>query len=240
MSQDITLFMYSHSSYSDVWAPFFAQTEKYLPEYKKVVFTDDDLGKIPTSWSCVKYKDVDSYSDRVASCLESIQSELCFLHHEDMFLYQAPDKELLKTYNDIVLNTDIDFIRLLRSVDPPTYNYKGIKTLHPIPLHSHYFFSVQPTICKTETLRKIYNQTKVNHIREFEINVQSVCRNLGVKGLFHYDNEEKRGDHHYDSSVYPYVATAIVKGKWNLSQYNEELTVILNENKIDFKNRGRV
>jgi len=223
MKENITLLMYSHSSYSDVWNPFFKQAEKYMPDYKKVLFSDDDLGKTPDNWSFVQYKDGDSYSDRMYKCLEGIKTELCFLHHEDMFLYDAPDHDLLNKYEDIVLNSDIDFIRLLRSTDTPSFNYKNIDSLYFVPNHSQYFFSVQPAICKTESLYSIYKNTKISHIREFEPKVQKVCQELKIKGLFHYDSESKRGDHHYDSSVYPYVATAIVKGKWNLFEYPLEL-----------------
>lgn len=74
---------------------------------------------------------------------------------------------------------------------------------------------------------RIYQNTKIDHIRQFEPHVQQVCRDLKIKGLFHYNQEPKRGDHHYDSSVYPYIATAIVKGQWNLSGYPEELGNIL-------------
>ncbi len=240
MKENITLFMYSHSSYSDVWGPFFKQSEKFTPEYKKVLFSDDDLGKTPENWTFIKYDDNDSYSDRMYKCLEQIETELCFLHHEDMFLYDMPNKQVLSLYEDIVLNDDIDFIRLLRSVDAPSFNYKGINTLSAIPNHSHYFFSVQPSICKTDSLIKIYKNTKVDHIRQFEPLVQQVCRDLKIKGLFHYNEEPKRGDHHYDSSVYPYIATAIVKGKWNLSDYPIELGEILIKNNINVDIRGKV
>mgnify|MGYP003111118996 FL=1 len=240
MKENITLLMYSHSSYSDVWNPFFKQAEKYMPDYKKVLFSDDDLNKTPKDWSFIQYKDEDSYSDRMYKCLENIQTELCFLHHEDMFLYDSPDHDLLNKYQDIVLNTDIDFIRLLRSTDAPSFNYKNNHTLYPVPNHSMYFFSVQPTICKTKSLLEIYKNTKVSHIREFEPKVQKVCRDLGIKGLFHYDSEPKIGDHHYDSKVYPYIATAIVKGKWNIVGYPEQLSRILLENNIDVNIRGKI
>lgn len=240
MKENITLIMYSHSSYSDVWDPFFAQSERYTPEYKKVLFSDDDLGKTPDNWSFIPYRDEDSYSDRMYTCLEQIDTELCLFHHEDMFLYDEPNKELLSLYENIVLNDDIDFIRLLRSVDAPSYNYKGIKTLSPVPNHSRYFFSVQPTICKTKSLLKIYKNTKIDHIRQFEPCVQQVCRDLKIKGLFHHNKEPKRGDHHYDSTVYPYIATAIVKGKWNLSEYPKELGNILIKNKINVDKRGKI
>ena len=240
MKKNITLFMYSHSSYSDVWPPFFNQSEKFMPDYKKVLFTDDDKGLLPKNWKCINYNNQDSYSTRVYKCLEQIDTELCFLHHEDMFLYKNPNHELLDKYIDVVKNEDIDFIRLLRSVDNPFFAYKGIPTLYPIPKYSRYFFSVQPSICKTQSLLDIYRETKTEHIREFEPRVQKTCLDLGTKGLFHYDNEPKRGAFHYDSSVYPYVATAIVKGKWNTGDYFNELSPILKENNINVAARGEV
>ena len=241
MKDDITLIMYSHSSYSDVWAPFFNQADKYLQDYKKVLFSDDDLGKTPDNWGFAKYNDEDNYSVRMSTCLESVDTELCFLHHEDMFLYDKPDLKLLSEYESIVKNdSKIDFIRLLRSVDNPMFSYKNCPSLHYIPAYSQYFFSVQPTICKTDSLKKIYGETKINHLRDFEINVQKTCRDNSMNGLFHYNGENKKGMFHYDSSVYPYIATAIVKGKWNMSQYPSQLEEILKENKINVNDRGAV
>ena len=60
-----------------------------------------------------------------------------------------------------------------------------------------------------------------------------------MKGVYHYDNENKRGLNHFDSSVYPYVATALVKGKWNLSEYKKELGDILESKNIDINQRGK-
>ncbi|MHA2342796.1 MAG: hypothetical protein ACXADW_13040 [Candidatus Hodarchaeales archaeon] len=243
MKNNITLFMYSHSTYSDAWSPFFSQSEKYLKEYKKVVFSDECPVKIPDNWNFIKYDNKDSYSERVYKCLEEIDTELCFLHHEDMFLYGEPQKNTLSLYEEIVEKEDIDFIRLLRSVDSPSFSYKSVKSLFPIPSYSQYYFSVQPTICKTESLINICKNTKISHLREFEIKVQEACRENKIKGLFHYDNEPRhheQGSLHYESKVYPYVATAIVKGKWNFSGYGNQLKIILDENKIDVDIRGKI
>jgi hypothetical protein len=59
-----------------------------------------------------------------------------------------------------------------------------------------------------------------------------------MKGVYHYDNEPKRRRYHYDNYVYPYIATALVRGKWNLREYNVELGKILTEYKIDINKRG--
>ena len=59
-----------------------------------------------------------------------------------------------------------------------------------------------------------------------------------IKGLYHYDNEKKRGLNHYDTLVYPYVATALVRGKWNMSEYGNELSRLTEKYKININNRG--
>jgi hypothetical protein len=63
---------------------------------------------------------------------------------------------------------------------------------------------------------------------------------IGMKGMYHYDNEPKRGSNHFDTNVYPYIATALVKGKWIMSEYDEELSPILDKNNIDKNKRGIV
>ena len=70
------------------------------------------------------------------------------------------------------------------------------------------------------------------------IEYQNTMNNIGMKGAYHYDNEPKRGGNHYDTNVYPYIATALVKGKWDISEYPNELLPILNENNIDLNKRG--
>ncbi len=53
------------------------------------------------------------------------------------------------------------------------------------------------------------------------------------------EGDSKRGMYHYDSSVYPYVATGVVKGKWYTSDY-PEMQAILNDYNIDVALRGEV
>ncbi|MAL15724.1 MAG: hypothetical protein CL554_20160 [Algoriphagus sp.] len=238
MKEKTTIIMYSHSSYSDVWPLFFKQTDKYLSGYKKVLFCDSDMGKLPEDWDFVSYNNEDDYATRVASCMKNIDTELSFFHHEDMFLYSAPDYELLEKYSNIVLNDDIDFIRLLRSTDDTILNFKNMKTLFFIPSYSQYFFTIQPTLIKTTKLTEIYKNTQIQNFRDFEINVQKTCRDMNIKGLFHYNSEDKVGMHHYNSSVYPYICTAIVKGKWNFSEYRNVILRLLQENNIDYTKRG--
>ena len=61
---------------------------------------------------------------------------------------------------------------------------------------------------------------------------------MGLKFAFSYRSGLRRGLHHFDNNVYPYVATAIGKGKWNLGEYSDELKPLLSQEFIDPSVRG--
>ena len=44
--------------------------------------------------------------------------------------------------------------------------------------------------------------------------------------------------YHFDNEVYPYIATAIGKGKWNLGEYGYELEPLLQKLNINPSLRG--
>ena len=56
--------------------------------------------------------------------------------------------------------------------------------------------------------------------------------------MFFYNGEKKRGSHHYDSTIFPHIASASVKGKWNLSEYHNELSPLLEKYQINKNIRG--
>jgi len=49
----------------------------------------------------------------------------------------------------------------------------------------------------------------------------------------------KRGIYHWDSGIYPYIATAVVKGKWDYECYSKELSKLMDKYKIDPNIRGK-
>ena len=44
--------------------------------------------------------------------------------------------------------------------------------------------------------------------------------------------------YHWESFTYPYIATAIVKGKWNTEGYAKQLELIFDEYSINPATRG--
>ncbi len=63
---------------------------------------------------------------------------------------------------------------------------------------------------------------------------------LNITGLYHYNKEPKRGLYHYDSSIFPYICTAVVRGRWNTLEYKYELSKIAEKYKVDFSKRGHL
>jgi hypothetical protein len=75
-------------------------------------------------------------------------------------------------------------------------------------------------------------------IWEFEARAQSTFRALGLRGGFTSAKGEKRGTLHWQNPYYHYVATAIVKGKWNFAEYKAELRGLLAVSEIEPSHRG--
>ena len=236
----IPLVFYTHSDYSDVWAPLFAQTEKYMAGYKKYLFTDNSTKELNNGWTVVKYDDSLSYQERVVHCLKQIEEDVILFHHEDMFLYDSPKENKLREIISLVKSEEIHIVKLARASYDEHYPLLN-NTSHPNIYENppDLKFAIQPSICNKKKLIEIYQKTYGSNIWEFESNSSMICDYLGIKtGMTWEENDNKRGMFHWDSGIYPYFATAIVKGKWYLSDYGDTLKKVLDENKIDVNTRG--
>ena len=73
-----------------------------------------------------------------------------------------------------------------------------------------------------------------------EYRSQKVIRKLGIRIGVLSGECKKRGMLHADSEFYPYIATALFKGKWTISEYEKELKFLLNKYQIDPLIRGAI
>jgi len=238
----ISLIYYSHSDYSDVWKPLFSQTDKYLKKYKKYLFTDNSTEDFDTDWNVIKYDDKLPYQKRVLHCLDQIEEDIFIFHHEDMFLYSQPDESVLKDLKKLVEDEEIDVVKLARASynnNFPLVKNTSHKNVYENPHNLR--FAIQPSICNKEKLQTIYKRTYGNNIWEFEKNSSDICSYFKIKtGMVWREEDNKRGLYHWDSSVYPYFATAVVKGKWYTSDYKDLLVNVLEESRIQISDRGTV
>lgn len=182
------------------------------------------------------YDNTQPYYKHWIDALSTIKDDYFIYNQEDFILYDKVNVDIinqLKTF--LIDNPQYSFIRLIKSGQnlpqiPITTN------LYPIGYNSYPLYSMQATIWNKRRFIELYEYTK--QTKWFESNDYEVaCRLLNIEGLYYYNNEPPRGGH-FDSSIYPYIATAIVKGKWNLSEYYDELRPLLTKHNININKRG--
>tara|TARA_R110001592_G_scaffold54105_1_gene165768 strand:- start:721 stop:1440 length:720 start_codon:yes stop_codon:yes gene_type:complete len=219
--KNLPIVVYSHSSYSDVWPLIFGQIKKYHTTNPLYLFTNEKSYGGVTS---IYYNESSNYNDRITQCLSQINDEVFLFLHEDMPLYDTPNYSVLDEYLKLIINDDLDSIKLIFAGSETSfipgkgitqqYLYKNLTTTD----WSH--FSIQPTLIKKSTLLSVLERYPSNNLWELENNIHisnfhpyiEQCTSLKGK---------QRGIYHFDSLVYPYTATAIVKGKWNFQEYPE-------------------
>lgn len=217
------IIVYTHTDVDWVWPYWYQQTDKYLSQFEKIMFVNS-LPDEQKEYKHIQYNDNLTYTKRMVSCLNQMNdNEIILFHHEDMFLYDKPDLKVIEEFKNLIFEDKVHLIKLLRNGD------SLIKTPFHQSLYynpNDLFFSIQPTICKVKTLKEIYSSTPGNTIWEFEANAMKSSLVYNYISCFAYDKGDKRGRNHWDSNIYPYVATAVVKGKWNTSEYKTELNQI--------------
>jgi len=229
---------YSHYDYSDIWPLMFGQSEKFLKNKKKYLITNKICDFDVKDWNVILYNDEHKYQQRVYESLEKIEEEIIIFHHEDMFLLSEPNWEQIENLIHIVRKDEMNIIKLIKA----SYNNSPEqKTKNPNLFYNsnNLLFSIQPSIIKRQSLINIYKHTMGSSIWEFEMNSNNLVEFMKYSSCYYFEGtEKKRGLYHWDSTIYPYIATAVVKGKWDFQCYQEELKSILNEYKIDKNIRG--
>ncbi|MES2677048.1 MAG: hypothetical protein V4612_01865 [Pseudomonadota bacterium] len=233
--------VYSHTDYCDIWPIYFAQTKKYFDVCpNKIIFLNKKSDLVPKEYLQIIYNDKKTYTKRLIDCFEQVKKlgfEVCFFEHEDMFLYDFPKVDKIKKYALAVEKNYFDFVKLIKGGDYVSHPTIIDETLFELDLNSKWIFSIQPSIWNVKTFLKLLNYHKGEGIWQFEEKSQKTCRKIKIKGAFSHGEGQKVGMHHFSNDVYPYVATAVAKGKWNIKEY-PILETILKEYNIDKNIRG--
>jgi hypothetical protein len=227
----LPILVYTHTDMTDVCAPFFGQLKKYMPDYKGYVCINRQDDIIPKDYIQIYYDDTKSYTDRLVEILNQINEDIFLFTHEDMILFDTPDYNYLAKYYKYVSDRSVDSIKLVYSGDGG-----GIKSPvdETLVLNEYSKFSIQPTIIRRNILLQIAEGVGSKNIWEFE----NAIVGSGMDFSARRGDEKKRGIFHFDSFVYPFICTAINKGKWNMTEYKNELNPIFEEYGINPFDRG--
>lgn len=225
-----TIVLYTHDDMSDMWHIFFGQAKKYLSEFEFIILTNKFNSTIPQNYTQLYYNQNDVYTSRIFSCLMQINISVFLFIHEDMILINQPHLRIIDKLFHYVEDGYANSVKLIKVGS----NFKK-SPFDPILVSNEFSkFSIQPTIISKQYLQKILKRTGKLNIWDFEYRV--------LKGKKDYmidtKSETLRGQYHYDSEVFPYIATAINKGKWNFSEYKVELSLLFKEYEINENLRG--
>ena len=156
-----------------------------------------------------------------------------------MFLYQKANIDQINKSFEFIVNKELDSIRFIKNLNAKYTSISKNCSVEKINSNSEWIFSIQPSLWRKEALIQILKRNLNANIWELEYKSQKVVRELGIKiGVL--SGKSKRGIHHCDSEYYPYVATALFKGKWTLSEYEKELQTLFNKYQIDPLIRGGI
>ena len=221
--------VYTHTDVSDLWPMFFGEFKKYMSDTKIYVAVNKKDDRL-SEYTQLYYDDTKPYTERLKDILNQLKDEIIIFLHEDMILIGNPMIDNLNKYIGYIADDKVKSIKLISvngnftnlDIDTTVVNNKDTK------------FSIQPTIIKTKTFLDLLSKVEPLNIWEFEDKVPVEEGHYMVS----LGNEKRRGIYHNDSSIFPYIATAINKGKWNYSEYEKELNKLFNIYNINPFERG--
>lgn len=244
--KDLAIVTWTNSEYSDLFSAYFGNLKKYCFQFEKSYVLINELYEIIDDDHLQLINDEnDSYSQRLLACFEHIDEDYILYMQEDFILYDFVDVEEFKRCFDYLKESDCSCIRMIRS------NCNSLDNLVAENIYkiSHdevpdLSFTQQPSIWKKKDFVEVISKLNPKTYRDLEsygsYDASKTMMNMGMYSSFYFDTESKQRGGHFDSKVFPYIATALTKGKWNTLEYSEEIKTISEEYNINIKDRGCV
>ena len=229
MGISVPIIVYTHTDMKDIWPMFFGQLKKYIGDTKVYVAVNEDDTQI-SDYVRIIYDDTKQYTERWKEILDKVEEETFMFMHEDMILFDKLNFQMLEKYVSYVNDEMLDSVKLILAGDI----FEQWPIDNTLVSNQYSKFSIQPTVTRKDIFKQKVNEVSSLNIWQFEEAITTTGRDFMVR----IGGERKRGLYHYDSLVFPYIATAINKGKWNLNEYMDELNPMFEEYNINPFERG--
>lgn len=244
--ENLRVTTWTHSTYDDIWPMYYGQFLKHAPELRHAVFLEKKVDKSYFPDGCLQVinNEKDYFYSRFVECMKQIKEDNIMYMQEDFVLYDDANIEWMKKVQDFLNNSKYSFVRLIKSGVEGGDNVSSDLKLWEVPRNSQYVFSCNSAIWKREDFIRLFEFYKPKTILESELYGSHACRILGIEGCYVYDNEPKRGSLHYDSSIFPYISSALVghslggPSRWLYKHYEKELSNLLEKYDISPSDRG--
>lgn len=226
---DLTIMLNTHSSCADLWPMFFGQLHRYWHKHPPVVMAVDDAtagslccsDRTASLRTIVNYSPAKRFTSQYLMGLCAVETPYVLPLQEDMILYGNVDVELIAE-----LTAPSQFkTRCFRLIDSGrNLNY-----------------SMQASIWDTRELQRlcIDGACELDHqgVEDTPWTAELAMHVRAHPPLITDRRGRKRGRDHYDNPRFPYIATALCRGKWN-AEYRQELEPLHAEYHIDASKRG--
>jgi len=246
--RNLSLVVNSHSKSSDLWPGFFGELDYYsnnLPSWDKIfLFTssDSDTLNLPQNVTSLYYSPSLPYSLQYLSCLRRVKDEYVLICNEDCIPVGNISRDSIEYVINVLDSSSFSFVKLGRG--PERIHHTCFRNLFEIDRYAQPFFTQQVSIWKRKSLLAIYTLSPPSYIgrtggiQQEEIG-NNVAKEIGITGLQYFEGwETQKGLYHYESSVFPHIATALVGGKWNTQEYPFEMSNFFLKYNIDKSIRG--
>lgn len=243
---NIIVTTWTHSTYEDIWPMYYGQFKKHAPDLKHALFVDKKIEheSIPKNCKQIINNEDEHFYQRWIKCMNQIEEKNIIYMQEDFVLYDQVDMAWLEKVQNFLNSSNYSFVRLIKAGVQGGECVNEELKIWEILDNQQYIFACNATIWKREDFIKLFNYYKPKTILDSELYGSTACRVLGMKGCYIYDGEPKRGSLHYDSNIFPYIASALVghslggPSRWLYKHYKKELEELLEEYKIDPQVRG--
>lgn len=232
---DKALIVNSHSSNIECLKLFFKCMERYIGQdyFSNIyLFIDESDYASPDYVTDVYYNPNDNFRDQMVFCLGHVKEEILLYSNEDYLFYETANLDLANQLVDELVSSDLSFIKFCHT-DLETYKEYKPKLLL-IDKSCENTYSQTLTFWKTKDIINIHNHCPPSEIGakgdifgHLEVVAKQVCRNLNIKGVCYYNNEPKRAGVHFDTEVFPHIASAIGRGGRWTTIYPKELEKIM-------------
>lgn len=242
--KNLAIVTWTNSEYEDVFPAYFGNLKKYCFEFEKSYVLINKLSEVINDDHLQLVNDEnDLYSQRLLACFEHIDEDYILYMQEDFILYDFVDVEEFKKCFDYLKESDCSCIRMIRS------NCNSLDNLVAENIYkiSHdevpdLSFTQQPSIWKRKDFVEVISKLNPKTYRDLEsygsYDASKTMMNMGMYSSFYFDTESKQRGGHFDSKVFPYIATALSKGKWNKTEYSKEIKFLSKEYNINLESRG--
>ncbi|NVK33306.1 MAG: hypothetical protein HWE23_02430 [Rhodobacteraceae bacterium] len=223
----------SHESYHDALKIFlkcFRQKTDNIPLY--VCTNTKDGIELTDNEILVEYSGK-TFSEQGLYSLKNIPFQYILTFNDDYFVTDTPAYSEIDRCIEVLKMSNFSQIRFVRG--PNFSAFSGFDRLFKLDNSKPFFFSQTLSLWKRDDLIQVYENTPKSGIarkgneEQFEVLANRTCARLGLEGLVYYNDEPKEGYFHYECSIMPHLISAIVDGKWNMSEYKIKLEEIFEE-----------